>query len=91
MEFYRPIFELVEQIASDSDPKLHLDMKLVHFNSSSAKVLFDLLQKVEAELQDGEAKVDWYCDEDDDDMIEAAEDFSDLLDLEINILIKEEI
>lgn len=66
-------------------------MKLVHFNSSSAKVLFDLLQKIEAEIQNGQVKVDWYCDEDDDDMIEAAEDFSDLLDLEINILIKEEI
>jgi len=90
-DFYQPIFELIPQIAQLPQPSLHVELQLVHFNSSSAKALFQLLQTTETHFLSDHLSINWYCDEDDDDMIEAAEDFSDMLDININILINEEI
>jgi len=54
--------------------------RLKYFNSSSAKVLMDLFLAIEEAASRGsELKVEWHCAEDDDNMQELGEEFSEEL------------
>lgn len=82
LEFYTPINEWLERFkAQAAERVLRLDVKLEYFNTSSSKCLLDVFKKV-AQLQKVGAAVEinWWCEEFDDDMIEAGKDYQDLLD-----------
>ncbi|HYG88619.1 MAG TPA: DUF1987 domain-containing protein [Azospirillum sp.] len=69
---------LREHLAEPSDAPLHVDIELVYFNSSSAKVLMTIFQLLEEAARQGRpVTVDWYCDPDDETMREFGEDFSE--------------
>jgi hypothetical protein len=54
--------------------------KLKYFNSSSAKVLMDLFIAIEESAVSGNVvSVEWHCAEDDDNMQELGEEFSEEL------------
>jgi len=77
--FFGPIFQAVEAYleASPSAP-FTVEMRLIYFNSSSAKALMNLFQMLEEAAQDAHAvTVNWYFDPDDDMMEEMGEDFSE--------------
>lgn len=53
-----------------------------YFNTSSSKCLYDILKEIKYLSDQGkEVNVRWYYEQDDEDMMEAGEDYSDLLDL----------
>jgi hypothetical protein len=57
-----------------------ISFKLKYFNSSSAKILMDLIIAVEESAKTGnELKVEWHCADDDDNMQELGEEFSEEL------------
>ncbi|MEP2849358.1 DUF1987 domain-containing protein [Ekhidna sp.] len=65
-----------------SAEKMDVRIKMEYFNTSSSKCIYDLLKEIKALKDKGkEVMVRWYYDEDDEDMYEAGEDYSDLLDL----------
>ena len=80
IQFYDPIKEVISnKITVD-----HFDVriKMEYFNTSSSKCIYDLLKEIKAlENKGKEVVVRWYYEEDDEDMLEAGEDYSDLLDL----------
>lgn len=78
--FYGPVrVALNEALQSLSGP-FSVDLKLVYFNSSSARVLMELMDQMDEFAQAGaEIKVSWYCDPDDDITREFAEDISEEL------------
>lgn len=62
--------------------KIDVRVKMEYFNTSSSKCIYDLLKDVKSLKNKGKkVSVRWYYDEDDEDMLEAGEDYSDLLDL----------
>lgn len=72
------IAALREHLAEPSAAPLHLDIELVYFNSSSAKVLMTIFQILEEAARQGRPiTVFWYCDPDDETMREFGEDFSE--------------
>lgn len=79
--FYEPIrMALAHSINAD---KLDVRFKMEYFNTSSSKCIYDLLKEIKGLKKQGKkVVVRWYYDEDDDDMLEAGEDYSDLLDLQ---------
>ena len=88
-KFYEPVFKLFEDFIHAYNDSLSVKINLLHFNTSSSKVLFNLSRLI-AKLNDlsNKVQITWYCDPDDEDMIEIIEDYSDILDLEIDVEMK---
>ncbi|WP_462249554.1 DUF1987 domain-containing protein [Ekhidna sp.] len=80
IQFYDPIKDvLANQINGNT---LDVRIKMEYFNTSSSKCIYDLLKEIKSLSDKGkEVIVRWYYEEDDEDMLEAGEDYSDLLDL----------
>ena len=56
------------------EPKTTLNINLEHFNTSSSKCILDILKRCKR-LDEGEKEffVNWYYEDDDDEMLETAE------------------
>lgn len=81
-EFYQPILEWLKEYAKDPLPETTFDFKLEYFNTASSKLILDVLTALE-DIEN--AKVAWYFYEEDEDMEEAGEEFSELVDVEFEL------
>ena len=60
------------------DGSCRFDFELIYFNSSSAKAIMMLMEKLdEAAANGAEVEVYWYYDEEDDTMRELGEEFGE--------------
>ena len=85
--FYETVHEWFEMEAFRDSLSLTVNMSLDYFNTSSCKCLFIIFKKLNEFRQDGlEISVNWYFEEDDDDMQEAGEDFSEIFNLDFNLI-----
>jgi hypothetical protein len=78
-EFYNPIFASLDAyLAALGDGRCRFDFELIYLNSSSAKAIMMLMDKLDAAAANG-ASVDvyWYYDKEDDTMQELGEEFGE--------------
>ena len=78
-EFYNPIFTALDAyLAKLGEGRCRFDFELVYLNSSSAKAIMMLMDKLDAAAANG-ASVDvfWYYDAEDDTMQELGEEFGE--------------
>lgn len=84
IEFYKPLFEWLDAYSESPEDEVELDVKLEYFNTSSSKCLVEIFRKLEKLQEKGkEVKVNWYYEEDDEDMEESGEDFQEIIDVPI--------
>ncbi len=77
--FYQPFFDKLAELEAAETP-LHVDFRLIYFNSSSVKVLFNLFDRLESLGANGrQVTVNWHYQEDDDTIMEFGEEFSEEL------------
>lgn len=89
--FYQRIIDSLQDFAENGGPEFTANFLFEYFNTSSSKCLFDLFKKLGSIEENGKGlTINWYYEEDDEDMMEAGEDYADLLDLEFNFLEIEE-
>ena len=77
-EFYAPILDWLDAYAKGPNPSTDFVFKLEYFNTASSKLILDILSKLE---DISGIAVQWYFHEDDEDMEEAGEEFSELVDI----------
>ncbi|MCC5813897.1 MAG: DUF1987 domain-containing protein [Leptospira sp.] len=76
VSFYAPLMEWLEGMIESKKP-IEFSFKLDYFNTSSSKCIIDIVNKLDKyHGEGGKASVKWYYDEEDEDMLEAGEDFS---------------
>jgi hypothetical protein len=78
-EFYGPVFSALESyLGRLGSGSCRFDFELIYLNSSSAKAIMMLMDKLDAAAKDG-AQVDihWYYDTEDDTMQELGEEFGE--------------
>jgi hypothetical protein len=92
VEFYKPLNEWIENYGSSPASETSVDMKLEYFNTSSSKCILDLFKKLEA-ISGGKTTVtvNWFFEEDDEDMEEAGQYYKAMIGLPFNIIEVEEI
>ena len=92
IEFYKPIFDWLEQYSQSTiDEQTTLNVRLEYFNTSSSKCLVEVFRRLEDIKDTGkDIVVNWYYEEDDEDMQESGEDFKEIINLPINMEILEE-
>lgn len=77
-EFFEPISEWLDNYIAKVAAVVVLDVKVSYLNSSSTKFLFELIDKMENYFTaGGEARVNWYFVEDDEDIEEAGLEFKE--------------
>ena len=78
-EFYNPIFSALDAyLATLGSGSCRFDFELIYLNSSSAKAVMMLMDKLDAASAKGAAiDVYWFYDEEDDTMQELGEEFGE--------------
>ena len=76
VDFYRPVLDWTHCL--ESDTPLKVVVQLEYFNTSSSKCLLDLFKRLETS---DAIEVMWYFDSDDEDMLEAGEDYDHIVKL----------
>jgi hypothetical protein len=81
IEFYSPVFEWIDKYCRKPQANTELHIQLEYFNTSSSKCLLDIFKKLQNLLQLGTSKVKviWHYEEDDEDMLEAGEDYQAII------------
>lgn len=83
---YAPILNWIEAYKNAPREKTVLTFKMRYYNTATSKMFLNIMQSVlEIEQMPGyEVEINWYFDEEDEDMEEAAEDFEDILEHQFN-------
>jgi len=80
IEFYKPLVDWLEIYAKSPVKRTQVNIQLEYFNTSSSKCILDVFKKLEAiHKAKNEVIVNWYYEEDDEDMLEAGEDYESII------------
>jgi SiaC family regulatory phosphoprotein len=80
IEFYRPLVEWLEEYSKEPQNVTTVNIQLEYFNTSSSKCILDVFKKLEAiKKARNEVVINWYYEEDDEDMLEAGEDYESII------------
>jgi hypothetical protein len=84
IEFYKPLLDWVDSNVEDNDEVVNISIRLEYFNTSSSKCLMDLFKRIEK--ASSKATVDWYYEDEDEDMLEAGEDYDAIIDIPFRLI-----
>lgn len=91
IQFYQRVLDNLDEYAASDKQEFTANIAFEYFNTSSSKCLFDIFKRLSKIESNGKTiTINWYYEEGDDDMMEAGEDYSDLLDLDFNFFEIEE-
>lgn len=77
-EFFQPVLDWLQAYSQEADASMEFDFKLEYFNTASSKLILDILSKLE---DIPGISINWYFHEDDEDMEEAGQEFSELVEI----------
>jgi len=77
--FYKPVFEVLDDyLVQLGTGGCRFDFEIIYFNSSSAKAIMTLFEKLDAAAAGGASvTIVWHYDEEDDTMQELGEEFGE--------------
>jgi len=80
VEFYKPLVDWLDSYKETPLPKTVVNIRLEYFNTSSSKCILDVFKKLETiHKAKNEVEVNWFYEEDDEDMLEAGEDYESII------------
>ncbi|MDP4209965.1 MAG: DUF1987 domain-containing protein [Bacteroidota bacterium] len=80
IEFYKPLVDWLETYSKEAKPQTKVNIQLEYFNTSSSKCILDVFKKLETVYKNNrEVVINWYYEEDDEDMLEAGEDYESII------------
>ncbi|MBF0289892.1 MAG: DUF1987 domain-containing protein [SAR324 cluster bacterium] len=77
--FYEPVFTWLEEYLEQvEDNAITVNLEIIYFNSSSAKVLMDLFDTFEEAAEEGKhITINWIYDEENESALEYGEEFQE--------------
>jgi hypothetical protein len=85
--FFKPVTAWVLEYIENPAEITCVDMNLEYFNSASAKVFIQILQKLTyVHLKDKKLVLNWYYEDGDEDILERGEYFASVLDIPFNFI-----
>jgi len=91
IEFYKPIVDWLEEYSQTPQKLTEVNIELEYFNTSSSKCILDVFKKLEAIYKNKhDVVINWYYEEDDEDMLEAGEDYQSILKIPFKMIEVEE-
>ncbi len=85
--FYEPMMSWIEEYARDPLDVTVFSFKFTYFNTASSKIILDILTRFEEMIEEGhEVMVRWHYPEEDEDMLEAGEEYSEMVDVPFEMI-----
>ena len=87
VKFYKPILDWLDEYAESPNGKTVFNFRLSYFNTASSKIILDILLKLEGIHTNGkDIAIKWHYSSDDEDMMEAGEEYADIVDIPIDLV-----
>lgn len=89
IDYYQPILNWIDEYSKSPSEQTIVNFKFEYFNTSSSKRIFDIMKKVELmSINSGKSVViNWYYEEDDEDIFFAGNDYKALISkVEFNLI-----
>ena len=84
LDFYKPLLEWVDSYIHNAQPETIIHVQLEYFNTSSSKCLLDLFRRLEN--VNSKVAIHWYYEQDDEDMLEAGEDYEAIVNVPFKMI-----
>lgn len=87
-KLFEPMFDWVDNYIQNPPPKTHVILALEYFNTSSSKCILDFLKRFENINEKGisEVKIEWHYEYDDPQMLEAGENYQQMISIPIEMV-----
>jgi len=80
VKFYKPLNEWLDSYMQVPLDKTVVNIRLEYFNTSSSKCILDVFKRLEAiHRSKHDVEINWFYEEDDEDMLEAGEDYDSII------------
>jgi hypothetical protein len=87
ISFYKPVVDWLEAYFKSPNQETTFTFKINYFNTASSKMLTRIFLKLEEQNDQGKnVSVKWYYNEEDEEMMEAGEEFKEIINLPIEII-----
>jgi len=92
IDFFKPLVDWLEDYTKATKDVTQTNIQLEYFNTSSSKCILDIFKKLESinKQDNSEVIINWYYEEDDEDMLEAGEDYQSILKIPFKMIEIEE-
>jgi len=91
IELYKPLVDELDKYAASAKPATTVNVQLEYFNTSSSKCILDVFKKLESINKSGSAvTINWHYEEDDEDMLEAGEDYQAIINVPFKMIMVNE-
>jgi len=84
LDFYKPLIAWVDAYAQNASSETVIHVQLEYFNTASSKCLLDLFKRLEN--INGKVAIHWYYEQDDEDMLEAGEDYEAIVNVPFKMI-----
>lgn len=92
IEFYKPLIDWIDRYSRTAQQPTVLRVQLEYFNTSSSKCILDLFKKLEQVRSAGnDVSVLWHYEAEDEDMLEAGEDYQAIINIPFKMIQIEEV
>lgn len=85
VEFYNPLVYALKEYVENPREKTVFDIKLEYFNTSTSVILLNIF-RILASLNKDVLIINWYYEEEDLEMLEAGEDYGNMVNATFNII-----
>ncbi|MBL0317248.1 MAG: DUF1987 domain-containing protein [Flavobacteriales bacterium] len=89
IEFYKPLIDWLDEYAKTAASDTNVHVQLEYFNTSSSKCLLDFFKRLEG--LGNRVTIHWYYEQDDEDMLEAGEDYESIINVPFKMIEVEEL
>jgi hypothetical protein len=87
IEFYKPLVDQLEKYSGKPQGVTTVNIQLEYFNTSSSKCILDVFKKLENIHKGGsQIVINWYYEQDDEDMLEAGEDYQAIINIPFKMI-----
>jgi hypothetical protein len=85
IDFFGPIINWIKNYITQVKKPITMNLKLNYLNTSSTKCVLDIFEILEQFYQDGGvAEVNWYYEEEDEDILETGEELTEDIEFPVN-------
>ncbi len=86
IDFYKPIINWIESFIKEEAKPITLNFRLNYLNTSSTKCILDIFEILEEYNEKNEVIVNWYYEEDDEDILETGEEMGEDMEISMNFI-----
>ena len=87
-KLYDPIIAWIDEYLKSPNKETVFVVKLEYFNTSSSKYLLEIFRRFEDAFKSGmQVSVQWYYEQEDEDMQESGDDFRDILKIPVELIV----